>query len=104
MLRRTIPAVVLSALIVLPLGLIAQSTSAPARQAQPAPTPAPAGAGGSSSAAQALASLKIDIPYTKYVLRNGLTLMNVQAFYQLLATGLIILVAMMIDRVTRGRG
>lgn len=37
-------------------------------------------------------------------MRNGLTLMNVQAFYQLLATGLIILVAMMIDRVTRGRG
>lgn len=37
-------------------------------------------------------------------MRNGLTLMNVQAFYQLLATGLIILVAMLIDRVTRGRG
>lgn len=36
-------------------------------------------------------------------MRNGLTLMNVQAFYQLLATGLIILFAMMIDRVTRGR-
>ncbi|MDX3927476.1 MAG: ABC transporter permease [Shinella sp.] len=36
-------------------------------------------------------------------MRNGLTLMNVQAFYQLLATGLIILVAMMIDRMTRGR-
>ncbi len=37
-------------------------------------------------------------------MRNGLTLMNVQAFYQLLATGLIILVAMIIDRMTRGRG
>ncbi|MER0236916.1 ABC transporter permease [Fulvimarina sp. MAC8] len=37
-------------------------------------------------------------------LRNGLTLMNVQAFYQLLATGLIILAAMLVDRVTRGRG
>ena len=36
-------------------------------------------------------------------LRNGLTLMNVQAFYQLFATGLIILVAMLIDRATRGR-
>lgn len=36
-------------------------------------------------------------------LRNGLTLMNVQAFYQLLATGIIILVAMLIDRATRGR-
>ena len=36
-------------------------------------------------------------------LRNGLTLMNVQAFYQLLATGLIILAAMLIDRATRGR-
>lgn len=36
-------------------------------------------------------------------MRNGLTLMNVQAFYQLLATGFIILVAMMIDRATRGR-
>jgi ribose transport system permease protein len=33
---------------------------------------------------------------------NGLTLMNVQAFYQLLATGVIILVAMLIDRATRG--
>lgn len=37
-------------------------------------------------------------------LRNGLTLMNVQAFYQLLATGIIIIVAMLIDRATRGRG
>lgn len=36
-------------------------------------------------------------------LRNGLTLLNVQAFYQLLATGLIILVAMLIDRATKGR-
>jgi ribose transport system permease protein len=36
-------------------------------------------------------------------MRNGLTLMNVQAFYQLLATGLIILLAMLVDRVTRGR-
>ena len=36
-------------------------------------------------------------------MRNGLTLLNVQAFYQLLATGLIILVAMLIDRATRGR-
>ena len=35
---------------------------------------------------------------------NGLTLLNVQAFYQLLATGLIILAAMLIDRATRGRG
>jgi len=31
------------------------------------------------------------------------TLLNVQAFYQLLATGLIIRVAMLIDRATRGR-
>jgi ribose transport system permease protein len=36
-------------------------------------------------------------------MRNGLTLLNVQAFYQLLATGLIILLAMLIDRATRGR-
>jgi ribose transport system permease protein len=36
-------------------------------------------------------------------MRNGLTLLNVQAFYQLLATGLIILFAMLIDRATRGR-
>jgi len=36
-------------------------------------------------------------------LRNGLTLMNVQAFYQLLATGIIIIAAMLIDRATRGR-
>lgn len=35
-------------------------------------------------------------------LRNGLTLMNVQAFYQLLATGIIIIAAMLIDRATRG--
>lgn len=33
---------------------------------------------------------------------NGLTLLNVQAFYQLLATGLIIIFAMLIDRITRG--
>ncbi|UMM07882.1 ABC transporter permease [Gluconobacter frateurii] len=37
-------------------------------------------------------------------MRNGLTLLNVQAFYQLLATGLIIIVAMLVDRFTRGRG
>ena len=36
-------------------------------------------------------------------LRNGLTLLNIQAFYQLLATGLIIIIAMLIDRATRGR-
>jgi ribose transport system permease protein len=36
-------------------------------------------------------------------MRNGLTLMNVQAFYQLLATGVVILLAMMVDRLTRGR-
>jgi ribose transport system permease protein len=35
-------------------------------------------------------------------MRNGLTLMNVQAFYQLLATGIIILLAMLVDRLTRG--
>ena len=35
-------------------------------------------------------------------LRNGLTLMNVQAFYQLLATGMIIIIAMLIDRATKG--
>jgi ribose transport system permease protein len=37
-------------------------------------------------------------------MRNGLTLLNVQAFYQLLATGLIILLAMVVDRLTRGKG
>ncbi len=36
-------------------------------------------------------------------LRNGLTLMNVQAFYQLLASGAIILVAVTLDRFTRGQ-
>ena len=36
-------------------------------------------------------------------MRNGLTLLNVQAFYQLLATGIIILLAMLVDRATRGR-
>ena len=35
-------------------------------------------------------------------LRTGLTLLNIQAFYQLLATGLIIIIAMLIDRATRG--
>lgn len=35
-------------------------------------------------------------------MRNGLTLMNVQAFYQLFATGLIIILAMIVDRITRG--
>ncbi len=37
-------------------------------------------------------------------MRNGLTLLNVQAFYQLLATGMIIIMAMLVDRLTRGRG
>lgn len=36
-------------------------------------------------------------------LRNGLTLLNVQAFYQLLATGIIIIVAMLIDKATTGK-
>ncbi|MFA1237676.1 ABC transporter permease [Serratia odorifera] len=36
-------------------------------------------------------------------LRNGLTLLNIQAFYQLLATGVIIIIAMLIDRATRGK-
>lgn len=36
-------------------------------------------------------------------LRNGMTLLNIQAFYQLLATGLIIIIAMLIDRATRGK-
>jgi ribose transport system permease protein len=36
-------------------------------------------------------------------MRNGLTLLNVQAFYQLLATGIIIIAAMLIDRLTRGK-
>ena len=35
-------------------------------------------------------------------LRNGLTLLNVQAFYQLLATGIIIIVAMLIDTMAIG--
>lgn len=35
-------------------------------------------------------------------MRNGLTLMDVQAFYQLLATGIIIIAAMLVDRFTRG--
>ena len=36
-------------------------------------------------------------------LRNGLTLMNVRAFYQLLATGIIIIVAMLIDTLTSSK-
>jgi len=36
-------------------------------------------------------------------MRNGLTMMNVQAFYQLLATGVIIILAMLVDRLTRGK-
>ena len=34
---------------------------------------------------------------------NGFTLLNIQSFYQLLATGIIIIVAMLVDRATRGR-
>ncbi len=37
-------------------------------------------------------------------MRNGLTLLNVQAFYQLLATGTIIILAMLVDRLARGKG
>jgi ribose transport system permease protein len=37
-------------------------------------------------------------------MRNGLTLLNVQAFYQLLATGIIIIIAMLVDRLARGKG
>jgi ribose transport system permease protein len=37
-------------------------------------------------------------------MRNGLTLLNVQAFYQLLATGIIIILAMLVDRLARGKG
>jgi ribose transport system permease protein len=37
-------------------------------------------------------------------MRNGLTLLNVQAFYQLLATGIIIILAMVVDRLARGKG
>ena len=37
-------------------------------------------------------------------MRNGLTLLNVQAFYQVLATGTIIILAMLVDRLARGRG
>lgn len=37
-------------------------------------------------------------------LRNGLTLLNVQAFYQLLATGIIIIIAMLIDRLAKRDG
>lgn len=34
---------------------------------------------------------------------NGFTLLNIQSFYQLLATGIIIIVAMLVDRATRGK-
>lgn len=34
---------------------------------------------------------------------NGFTLLNIQSFYQLLATGIIIIVAMLVDRLTRGK-
>ena len=37
-------------------------------------------------------------------LRNGLTLLNVQAFDQLLATGIIIIIAMLIDKFASGAG
>jgi len=36
-------------------------------------------------------------------LRNGLTLMNVQSFYQVLATGAIILIAVSVDRFTQAK-
>jgi ribose transport system permease protein len=34
-------------------------------------------------------------------LRNGLTLLNVQSFYQMVATGIIIMIAIIIDRLSR---
>lgn len=34
---------------------------------------------------------------------NGFTLLNIQSFYQLFATGVIIIVAMLVDRATRGK-
>ncbi len=37
-------------------------------------------------------------------MRNGLTLLSVSPFYQPMATGIIILLAMLMDRVTRGKG
>ena len=37
-------------------------------------------------------------------MRNGLTLLNVQAFCQLLTTGIIIILAMLVDRLARGKG
>lgn len=36
-------------------------------------------------------------------MRNGLTLLNVQAFYQLLAIGIIIILTMLVDRLARGK-
>ena len=36
-------------------------------------------------------------------LTNGFTLLNIQSFYQLLVTGIIIIVAMLVDRATRGK-
>jgi ribose transport system permease protein len=37
-------------------------------------------------------------------MRNGLTLLSVSPFYQPMATGIIILLAMLMVRVTRGKG
>ncbi len=37
-------------------------------------------------------------------MRNGLTLLNVQSFCQLLTTGIIIILAMLVDRLARGKG
>lgn len=34
---------------------------------------------------------------------NGFTLLNIQSFYQLFATGVIIIAAMLVDRATRGK-
>ena len=55
MLKRFLPAILASGAVLLPLAAGAQTST-------------------STSPAQALASLAVDIPYTKFVLRNGLTL------------------------------
>lgn len=54
-------------------GLLTASAQTPAAPAKAAPKAAPKASGASAGAA-ALTKMKIDVPYTKYVLANGLTL------------------------------
>ena len=73
MVKVVLAAGVACTLLITPLAGTSQSTSTPARGSATAPG-APVSTPADRGAATALAKLAIDVPYTKYVLRNGLTL------------------------------